>query len=553
MIRKLTLLLLLFVGLNSIAHAQVRDTVTISLPAYTDTTCPGTQLIFSAGQSSDTFSHVYFHWYTNTYYTGIVIDTFYTTAVSDGDSVYCWMYFTNSAGVFDSSRSNTIIIHRSTSIPARVLIAITTGSNPDCSGNALTFTAYPINGGTHPQDQWMVNGMELSGEDSVTISRYFGGADTVTCRMVSNSPCAPVDTVYSVQVPILHIHLTAGITISAWANPVCGNKTDTFWAHASDYGSTAMYQWYVDTTAIIGAVNDYYTSGSLHTGDSVYCILTTTDTCVLNPVTKSNAIIVTVEHVIANYAYTNLIRGVNNGCIDSPVTFKGIIDSFGTTPGFEWFINGISAGSTYDTITRTFANLDILSFKVWQTDTGCYEHDTFYTPGVILIRDSVPQTPLISLIGDELNATFAFGEYTWYKTTGFGIYTDSVLPGANLGHYHPTTLGFYYCKKDSSNCQSAPSNIIYISLLSVDGISKKNVKIYPNPSTGIVNFNWGGEMMNLKMDVYNAVGQGLLHQDIVNKTQYETDLSYLPEGMYIVVLKDEEGNMSTNRISISRN
>ncbi len=550
MMRKLILAFLLFFGLNSIAQGQVRDTVTISLPPFTDTTCPGTQLIFRAAQSSDTFSHVTFAWYTNTYYTGVLIDTFYTTAVADGDSVYCYMYFTNSLGNPDTSRSNTIIVHRSTSIPANVLIGVTTGSNPDCAGHPVTFTAYPINGGTHPQFQWMINGGELTGADSITFTRVFGGADTVSCRMISNSTCAPVDTVFSLPTPIIHIHLTASISITAnRGDSSCAGALDTFTAHAADYGVTAAYQWYVDTIAVPGAVNDIFVTTRLNDSDSVYCVLTTTDTCVLNPVTRSNQIIM---HIIRNYnntALARIIRGTNEGCSDSQVTLKAIVDSFGTAPAYQWFINGTLA-STDDTITRFFINNDVVSLKVWKTQDICLVYDTITPPPVIMIRDTRPSPPLLSLIGDQLEVHGSgSGTYTWFYSSGFGSYTDSVIPGAVHNNYRPTRLGYYYCRRDSSNCQSLPSNIIYISLLGVNDVEMKSVTLYPNPTSGTISLDWAGQSVDITMEVYSPMGQELLHKEYEHVAHVTADLSDLPSGTYYLVLKDKHGNSSTHRIT----
>ena len=78
-----------------------------------------------------------------------------------------------------------------------------------------------------------------------------------------------------------------------------------------------------------------------------------------------------------------------------------------------------------------------------------------------------------------------------------------------------------------------------------------DVKVYPNPSTGIIDLDFG-QTMTLKLDVYNMYGQGLLHEDIDNQSRHEMDLSYLPEGNYFVVLKDNEGGSSTYKILIKK-
>ncbi len=555
MIRKITLFFFLLIGLNSIARAVVRDTATIHLPPFTDTTCVGTQLMFTATQSSDTFSTATFKWYTNSTFTGVTLDTFYTTALSDGDTVYCVLNFINSAGVNDSDTSGIIIVHHAASIPANVLVSLTVGSNPDCSGRPLTFTAYPVNGGTRPVYQWMINGVALAGEDSSTISRYFSGTDTVSVMMVSNSPCAPVDTVYSAIIPIIHSHLTEGVTIAAVRNPVCAYWLDTLTASAYDYGSGVSYQWYVNNTPIFGAVSENYYTDSLHNGDTVYCVIMSPDTCVLNPVDTSNLLGITVNHVYDASAYIRLSHGSNPGCLDSPCTFTAVYDTFGTAPFHEWFINGVPTAIGSDTITRLFNNTDIVSFRVRQTDNGCYSHDSVTVPGEIMVRDSTPVAPRLSLIGDMLVVNdssvcvWYFSDTDQYRTRSG---RDSIIPGTTDFSYHPRYLGYYYVVKYNGNCPSLPSNIIYISLLGVNELNKANIKIYPNPTNGMVQLDWGNLKSKIYVDVYNSVGQAMLHEEVNNQSHHEANLSNLPEGNYYIVLRDDQGNYSTNKITLLR-
>ena len=546
MIRKLTIVFLFFLCLYTKANAATGDSVIISIPPYTDTTCFGAQNMFT---ETDTFPGSPVKWYANGVYTGITLDTFFTTALNNGDSVYCWIYLS----AMDSARSNAIIVHKVASYNARVLTSITVGSNPDCNGHPLTMVAYPINGGNNPHYQWFINGMELAGEDSSAITRVFGGSDTVYLRMITDTPsCSPVDTVYSIPVPIIHIHLTETLTITAYRNPICEGFLDTFYAIATDFGSALpTYQWYVDSIAVTGAVNTNFWTDSLRNGDTVYCAVTTTDTCVLNPVTYSNQIIIGVGHVFGSFAHIIITQGTNPGCLDSPVTFKAIFDTFGTAPSYEWYVNGVPTALMSDTIIRFFNMLDIVSFTVRETDGGCYSHDTFDVPGVVMIRDSTPVTPLVSLIGNLLIVNNT-GTYRWYFNTINSLTGASLVPGATGPNYHPSTLGYYFCVKDSSYCPSMPSNIIYISLLKVNELSMQAANIYPNPTTGILSIDWGGQKVNCKLDVYNAAGQGLLHEEINNKSHQDTDLSYLPDGNYYIVLRDESGHYDTHKILMYR-
>jgi len=543
MVRKLILILLLCVCFQPVVNAQLYDTVSISLPYGHDTTCPGTQLTFTAVHSNPLFTPTY-QWYTNNVATGVVIDTFYTTALNDGDSVYCRIFYTNGLGAPDMAQSNTIIIHRADTIAPRVHIALTYGANPDCPGNLLRFTAYPVNGGSAPLYNWRINNALIPGADSLTFSRVFYANDLVSVQMISNSTCsAPFnDTVYSPDIVVLHDSLTAGLSIVGNFNPICQGAEVTFTATTVDAGMGYTIRWYVDSMLIPGAIGNIYVTDSLHNNDLVYAILTAPDSCVINHTTVSNVITMTVIAPLLNTLNVTLTKGANPGCVGDTTRFDAVFTNFGTNPAYRWYVNGFPVDSGKTFLDSVLDNGDIVSFVVRAADSGCYVHDSIRYPNILIIRDSIPGTPWISLIGNMLVASES-GTYSWY-----GPPSGTLIPGAISQTYHPTLLGTYYAIKDTGTCRSDTSNMIYISLLDIEDINNAPlVNLYPNPTTGIIKMDWNSRV-SMSVDVYTIQGQGLLHQEIDNTAHHETDLSYLPGGNYFIVLKDHYGGKRTFKV-----
>lgn len=552
MIRKITLICLLFIGLHNVSRSQVvLDSVAIFQPLGQDTTCPGTQLLFYAVQSNDTFTSSQYHWYINSTFTGVALDTLHTTAPVDGDTIKCWLVYRNSLGVIDSFLSNFIIVRRSSSFAPRVIISLTSGSNPDCTGGPLTFTAYPVNGGTAPTFQWRINSLPVPGADSVSFRRSFIAGDTVSVEMIGNSTCSTPysDTAVSLGIPISHDSLTASISIVTSFNPICRGTSDTFRATIANAGAGYTYEWFVNTTYIPTALGPEFITTSLANGDLVYAKLIAPDVCVINDTTISNIITMTVINPLNDSAWMIMTAGTNPGCLDSPVTFTGYHLNFGTSPDFDWYVNGSLVSHNTPTYTAKYNDGDILQYRVRPTDGGCYEDDSVAVPSVLMIRDSTPVTPWLSLIGNLLVANSS-GGFTWYFSTTRS-YTGIIVPGAVTDLWNPHAPGYYYIVKDSANCPSLPSNIIYISLLDVKNVGAASANIYPNPTTGIINMEWGAAV-NLKLDVYDMLGRGLLHQDIENEAAHQTDLSYLPEGSYLLVLREEDGSKTTYKINITK-
>ncbi len=546
MIRKLTLLFLVCIGFNTISTAQIRDGVTNTMPRFTDTTCPGTQLTFwatidarTATAPSDSLK-----WFIDGIYTGVTLDTFFTTAPVSGDYIYCTLYFTNSFGFPDSVYSDSITVYRSDTIPPRALISIVFGNNPECTSHLITFEVYPVNGGTAPVYQWYVNNVPIVDADSNFFSGLFANGDSIKCLMVSNSTCAPFDTVYSNIIHIIHDSTTQFISIYTRYDTVCSGGLDSFIATASGLGTSFSYQWYINNVAYPGATASSFYTTYLVNGDSLYCVLSSTDSCVTNPTVFSNGIRVTVLPVLHSYATVAMLRGSNPGCIDSPVIFKGSYYNLGASPTYEWYINNVRVKFDTSILDTTFLNGQVVKFIAISNARGCRDNDSVFADSVLMIRDSTPVAPLVSLIGDLLVANNA-GLYAWYGPHG-------IIPGATGQTYHPIDTGHYYAILDSANCPSQISNIIYISLMGVNELSTQKFNMYPNPTTGIVTMNWDGTIVNMKLDIYNILGQGILHQESSNVSQYVTDLSYLPNGTYFMVFTNEQGIKTTRKLTIQK-
>jgi hypothetical protein len=80
-------------------------------------------------------------------------------------------------------------------------------------------------------------------------------------------------------------------------------------------------------------------------------------------------------------------------------------------------------------------------------------------------------------------------------------------------------------------------------LLSKDSFSKSDVKLYPNPTSGIVKIT--GNTVFTKAEVFNVTGKLLLSQDA---GQREVSLEKFASGIYFIKLQSENGDLETFKI-----
>ena len=242
-------------------------------------------------------------------------------------------------------------------------LTITSPANNICAGSSITFTATPTNGGGSPVYQWTVNGIIVGTNSSTYTTASLMNGDVVSCVLTSSSSCSSVNTAVSNNVTMsVNTSVTPALTIGASANNVCVGTNVTFTATAVNGGVSPSYQWQVNGVNT-GTNSSTFSSSSLANTDIVSCILTSSSSCALPVNATSNNITMQVN---ANVTPTiNIAGSANNICSGSAVTFTANESNGGTSPSYQWKVNGINTGTNNATFTSsTLLNADIVSCEL---------------------------------------------------------------------------------------------------------------------------------------------------------------------------------------------
>lgn len=516
----------------------------VSITAATLPACAGQPVTFTATPVNGGTTPGY-QWSVNgTAIAGATNATFTSSTLGNGNTVNVVM--TSSAACANplTATSNTITVVLNANLTPSV--SITATGNPGCPGQPITFTPTPTNGGTAPTYQWNVNGTPVSGATNSTFtSTTLANADVVTVSMVSNNPCATTAPVTSNGITVSFAALTANVSVSltGGTNPTCAGKPMTFSASATNPGTAPAYDWKINGSST-GITTPTYTSALLNNGDVITCTMTSSNPCVTNPVVTSNAITVVINPVDTTSVNVAITQGTNPGCSDSLLEFTASAVNMGTTPDYLWYVNGTAVATGNVFSSTTLANGDVVTVRVSANTIACRTADTLFSTGISVIRLTTPSAPVISLIGTMLVANTS-ATVQWYGPNG-------LIVGATNPSYAPTTQGAYYCVVTNSGCNSGPSNVLQISLLEIGSYKMDDMKVYPNPTNGQITLDWGAKTVNMKIDVYSSLGQGLMHEEINNGSMKRLDLSTFANGIYFVVLHDEAGNSGTLRITLTK-
>jgi len=392
-------------------------------------------------------------------------NSYVTTSLLNGDVVTCDISISGgSCYLSTTAASNAISMVVNPSITPSV--SLVSSPWPHCSGSTVSFTATAFNiGGGTVSYNFKVNGFSVqNGASNVYSSSTLSPISVVSCdiTITGASSCLTSNTVSSNNVSITLLPTSAAsISISASSTTICPGAPVTFTATAingAGIPSSAAYQWKLNGVNV-GTNLTSFTSNALNNGDVVTCTLTSTAPCILNPVSVSNSI-----QIIVNSApppSLAIITSNNNICVNTPVTFTATALNTGTTPSFQWQLNGVNVGTNSSTYSNNnLANGDQVNC-IMNTVTPCSLSSIFLSNTITMAVNAKPvvsfhpSNPTI-IIGDaiQLNASAPgnISSYLWTPSptlSNTGIANPIANPINNTTYYLRVTAGGT-CSTDTS-------------------------------------------------------------------------------------------------------
>ena len=239
-----------------------------------------------------------------------------------------------------------------------VSVSITASANQICLNTEVTFTATPVNGGTNPSYQWMVDG-SVDGTNSPVFSFIPVNGQVVTCILSSNEVCNSGSPATSNAITMSVNSLQpVDVTIAASVNPICMGSSITFTATPVNGGDSPSYQWKVGN-ANAGTNSPVFTLDQAWGGELVKCIMTSNMQCTQgNPATSN---IITVYSNFPDQVNVTIAASANPACSGDPVTFTATPENGGTTPSYQWKVNGTVVGTDNPAYTYNPGNNDVIT------------------------------------------------------------------------------------------------------------------------------------------------------------------------------------------------
>lgn len=299
-----------------------------------------------------------------------------------------------------SNRSSVLATVNPSVVPS---VSIVASQTTICTGTNVTFTATSINGGTAPSYQWKLNGANIGGATTANYaSSTLANGSLISVVLTSNNPCASTNTVTSSGIAIsVTTSVTPSVSISAPQTTICSGTSVTFTAAPTNAGTAPIYQWRLNGSSITGANGISYTSSTLGNNSQISLSMTSNNACASVPTVQSNTLTVTYAASIIPVA--RISASQTTICTGSNVTFLATSTNGGTSPTYQWRLNGntIPGATNASYSTTTLVNNSQISVQLKSSDL-CASPSTA-TSNIVTITVGGSVTPSITIISSQSN------------------------------------------------------------------------------------------------------------------------------------------------------
>ena len=517
--------------------------VSVSIVELADPVCDGTPVTFTATPVNGGTTPVY-QWFLNGTAIPGATSTTYTFTPTDGNAISCVLNSGETCTSGNPATSNLVVMTVNPLLP--VSVSIVESANPVCDGTPVTFTATPVNGGTTPVYQWFLNGTAIPGATSTTYTFTPTDGNAINCVLTSGETCtngnpATSNTITMTVNPLLPV----SVSISESANPVCTGTLVTFTANPVNGGTNPSYQWFLNSSMVIGATNSAY-SFTPDDGNTISCVLTSGETCTTGNPATSNTITMTVNPLLpVSVSIAASANPVDKGTL---VTFTAIPVNGGPSPVYQWTVNGTNTGTNSDTYAYIPTEGDVVSCALTSGET-CTSSNPANSNTITMVVNAVPLT--VDLQNRSVTGTECFDARQTITVAGGG--TTFIIPaggnatmiaGQNIIYYPGTTVeaGGYlvgYIAPDGPYCLLTPpllgSTISGEDETPVNAVNLE-IRIFPNPTTGNFTLELTGNVKPemCMVTVYGVRGERVLSEEINGTEKHSFSLTGAPAGLYFV-------------------
>ncbi|MBL0317346.1 MAG: hypothetical protein IPP69_16895 [Flavobacteriales bacterium] len=226
------------------------------------------------------------------------------------------------------------------------------GTNTVCQGTTgITYSVSAISNATGyvwslPSGASITSG---SNTNSITVS-FSGSATSGNVNVYGTNSCGSGTVSADYAVTVNSVVVPSATIGSDLGDVVCEGAMVTFTATPVNGGTTPIYNWKLNGSNV-GTNSSTYSVDTLDTSDEIWCVVTSNALCATPSVVNSDTIVVSVLPNVT--ASVTISANASVFCTGSSATFTATTQFGGSSPSFQWKVNGANAGTNSPTFTTS--------------------------------------------------------------------------------------------------------------------------------------------------------------------------------------------------------
>lgn len=437
--------------------------------------------------------------------------------------------FENISGYGNNLYLDDINVTGVSSLPAPVA-DFTVSSTTPCTGTTVTFTDITTN--TPSSWSWVftpatvtfLNGTTATSQNPVVSFNATGNYTVALTAANTQTNNTKTKTNYI----SVSASSTPTITIASADTNICSGTTASFTSINTFGGTTPSYQWKINGTNV-GTNSSSFSSTTLNNNDTVYCLLTSNASCVSPATVTSNKFVIKVT--TASTPAISISTNDTNICSGVNASFISAILNGGSTPMYQWKVNGVNVGTNISTFSSTTLNNNDTVYCMLTSNAKCVSPTSIISNKKLIKVNIKPIVTLTlnthTLCNFDTTITLNGGNPSGGNYSGTGVTTNQFKPlVSGVGLFTIT-----YSYTNVSGCSNTATDQITVNAIpSVPSITRINNTLTCS-LTGVT-YTW------------------LLNNVPINGATNQT-YDILQSGTYKVVVKNANGciNISSDFIA----
>lgn len=336
-----------------------------------------------------------------------------------------------------TSLAGTTVVAVNSTVTPGVSVVQTGGTNPLCAGSNVVFTATPANGGTSPVYQWQVNGSNVGSNSTTYSSSQLANGQVVTCTMTSSSGCASPASVTSTGITMT-VNPVPSAPVAGSNAPVCAGTSINFTASTV---AGASYSW-SGPGSFSSTLQNPSRSPATAAMAGTYSVTVTASGCT----SPAGTTTVTVNPGVTPAITITQTSGSNPMCAGSAASFTAVATNGGSSPAYQWLLNGSNAGTGISYSNSALTDADIISC-VLTSNATCASPATIASNAITMTVNPVVIPSLTVSIASGSNPmcngqpiTFQASGNNGGNSPAYQWQVNGVNAGSNAAVYSSSTL-----------------------------------------------------------------------------------------------------------------